>query len=71
MTACYGVCQFTIVLVHPVNQDASISHVNIRIAQEHWPTLHLFLFRQVPTSGPALVDRPPPLQIMRTPFTHW
>lgn len=39
--------------------------------QPCWPLLHLFLSPQVPTSGPALVDRPRPLQIMRTLFTHW
>lgn len=44
-----------------------------------WPKLNQisvntdlhFVSPQVQTSGPALVGRPPPPQIMRTPFTHW
>lgn len=71
-TACFCVCQLAFALMCPVEQDAAISHVGMKLNHcKHWPPLHPILSHQVPTSGLVLVDRPPPLQIMRTPFTRW
>ncbi len=33
MTACYCVCQLTIVLVYPAEQDTAISHVHVSLNQ--------------------------------------
>lgn len=63
-----SVCVYPLfhLLRHQLWSFANVSHLQIL------PTLTaIACIHQVPTSGPVLADRRPPLQTMRTPSTHW